>query len=46
MIDGAVLTLTEVRSQAMAPPKPAEVIRRPEAPRGTPRERNAGGAAG
>ena len=37
--DGAVLTLTEVRSQAMAPPKPAEVIRRPEAPRGTPRER-------
>jgi MinD-like ATPase involved in chromosome partitioning or flagellar assembly len=37
--DGAVLTLTEVRSQAMAPPKPAEVARRPDARRGTPRER-------
>ena len=37
--DGAVLTLTEVRSQAMAPPKPAEVVRRPELSRGTPRER-------
>lgn len=37
--DGAVLALTEVRSVAMAPPKPAEAIRRPEARRGTPRER-------
>lgn len=37
--DGAVLTLTEIRSQAMAPPKPAEVVRRPEVSRGTPRER-------
>ena len=37
--DGAVLTLTEVRSQAMAPPKPAEVVRHPEVRRGTPRER-------
>jgi MinD-like ATPase involved in chromosome partitioning or flagellar assembly len=36
--DGAVLTLTELRSQAMAPPKPAET-RRPEERRGTPRER-------
>jgi hypothetical protein len=39
--DGAVLTLTEVRSQAMAPPKPAEVVRRPAetASHGTPRGR-------
>jgi MinD-like ATPase involved in chromosome partitioning or flagellar assembly len=37
--DGAVLALTEIRSQAMAPPKPAEVDRRPETRRGTPRER-------
>lgn len=38
--DGAVLTLTEIRSQAAAPPKPAEVARRPvDAGRGTPRER-------
>lgn len=37
--DGAVLALTEVRSVAMAPPKPAEAIRRPEVRRGTPRER-------
>ena len=37
--DGTVLTLTELRSQAMAPPKPAEVLRRPETRRGTPRER-------
>jgi MinD-like ATPase involved in chromosome partitioning or flagellar assembly len=39
--DGAVLTLTEVRSQAMAPPKPAEVERRPvaEPSQRTPRER-------
>jgi hypothetical protein len=37
--DGAVLTLTEIRSQAMAPPKPSEVVRRPEVRRGTPRER-------
>ena len=37
--DGSVLTLTEVRSQAMAPPKPAAVGRRPEVRRGTPRER-------
>ena len=37
--DGAVLTLTEVRSQAMAPPKPADVVRKPEVRRGTPRER-------
>jgi MinD-like ATPase involved in chromosome partitioning or flagellar assembly len=38
--DGAVLTLTEIRSQAMAPPTPAEVERRPvETSRGTPRER-------
>jgi MinD-like ATPase involved in chromosome partitioning or flagellar assembly len=37
--DGAVLTLTEIRSQAMAPPKPAEVVRRPDVRRGTPRER-------
>ena len=43
--DGAVLTLTEIRSQAMAPPRPAEVVRRPEVQRGTPRERTAGGAA-
>jgi MinD-like ATPase involved in chromosome partitioning or flagellar assembly len=39
--DGAVLTLTELRSQAMAPPKPAEVTRRPETHRATPRERTA-----
>jgi MinD-like ATPase involved in chromosome partitioning or flagellar assembly len=38
--DGAVLTLTEVRSQAMAPPQPAQV-HRPEPVRGTPRERTA-----
>jgi MinD-like ATPase involved in chromosome partitioning or flagellar assembly len=37
--DGAVLTLTEIRSEAAAPPKPAEVVRRPEVRRGTPRER-------
>jgi MinD-like ATPase involved in chromosome partitioning or flagellar assembly len=38
--DGAVLTLTEIRSQAAAPPKPAEVERRPVAAgRGTPSER-------
>ena len=37
--DGAVLTLTEVRSQAAAPPRPAEVVRRPDLGRGTPRER-------
>jgi MinD-like ATPase involved in chromosome partitioning or flagellar assembly len=37
--DGTVLTLTELRSQAMAPPSPAEVVRRPEQRRGTPRER-------
>src|SRR3954453_9257475 len=38
--DGAVLSLTELRSAAMAPPKPAEVVRTVEATRrGTPRER-------
>jgi MinD-like ATPase involved in chromosome partitioning or flagellar assembly len=36
--DGEVLTLTELRSPAMAPPRPADV-RRPEPRRGTPRER-------
>jgi MinD-like ATPase involved in chromosome partitioning or flagellar assembly len=36
--DGSVLTLTELRSQTMAPPKPAEV-RVPEPRRGAPRER-------
>jgi MinD-like ATPase involved in chromosome partitioning or flagellar assembly len=36
--DGSVLTLTELRSAAMAPPKPAE-LRRPEEKRGTPRQR-------
>ena len=40
--DGSVLTLTEIRSQAMAPPSPAEVVRRPEVHRGSPRERTAG----
>ncbi len=41
--DGSVLTLTEVRSEAMAPPKPSDVVRRPEvaAGRGTPSERTA-----
>jgi MinD-like ATPase involved in chromosome partitioning or flagellar assembly len=37
--DGAVLTLTELRSEAMAPPRPAEVARHPEQRRGSPRER-------
>jgi MinD-like ATPase involved in chromosome partitioning or flagellar assembly len=39
--DGTVLTLTELRSRAMAPPKPAEVDRKPLEPsrRGSPRER-------
>ena len=38
--DGAVLALTELRSAAMAPPKPAEVDRSIEpARRGSPRER-------
>jgi MinD-like ATPase involved in chromosome partitioning or flagellar assembly len=42
--DGTVLTLTEIRSQAMAPPSPATVHRgaaagRDETLRGTPRER-------
>jgi MinD-like ATPase involved in chromosome partitioning or flagellar assembly len=37
--DGTVLTLTELRSAAMAPPKPAEVDRRPQTRRGSPRER-------
>jgi MinD-like ATPase involved in chromosome partitioning or flagellar assembly len=38
--DGTVLTLTELRSAAMAPPKPAEVDRTVETTRrGTPRER-------
>ncbi|HEX4689262.1 MAG TPA: EsaB/YukD family protein [Solirubrobacteraceae bacterium] len=38
--DGTVLTLTEVRSQAMAPPSPAQAARRSREPRhGTPRER-------
>jgi MinD-like ATPase involved in chromosome partitioning or flagellar assembly len=39
--DGTVLTLTELRSQAMAPPKPSEVDRRPieTSRRGSPRER-------
>src|SRR3954447_20656838 len=38
--DGAVLSLTELRSAAMAPPKPAEVDRTIEPTRrGTPRER-------
>jgi MinD-like ATPase involved in chromosome partitioning or flagellar assembly len=38
--DGAVLALTELRSAAMAPPKPAEVDRMVETTRrGTPRER-------
>ena len=38
--DGTVLTLTELRSAAMAPPKPAEVDRTVEITRrGTPRER-------
>ena len=38
--DGAVLALTELRSAAMAPPKPAEVDRSIEPTRrGTPRER-------
>jgi MinD-like ATPase involved in chromosome partitioning or flagellar assembly len=38
--DGAVLTLTELRSAALAPPKPAEVDRTIETTRrGTPRER-------
>jgi MinD-like ATPase involved in chromosome partitioning or flagellar assembly len=36
--DGSVLALTELRSAAMAPPKPAE-LRRPDVRRGTPRER-------
>jgi MinD-like ATPase involved in chromosome partitioning or flagellar assembly len=36
--DGSVLTLTELRSAAMAPPRPAE-HRRPTERRGTPRER-------
>jgi MinD-like ATPase involved in chromosome partitioning or flagellar assembly len=36
--DGAVLTLTELRPAALAPPKPAET-RVPEPRRGTPRER-------
>jgi MinD-like ATPase involved in chromosome partitioning or flagellar assembly len=36
--DGEVLTLTELRSPAMAPPRPADV-RVPEPRRGTPRER-------
>ena len=37
--DGTVLTLTELRSAAMAPPKPAEVDRTVEVRRGSPRER-------
>ena len=38
--DGAVLSLTELRSAAMAPPRPAEVDRTIETTRrGTPRER-------
>jgi MinD-like ATPase involved in chromosome partitioning or flagellar assembly len=40
--DGTVLTLTQVRSEAMAPPSPAQVHRgapRDEDLRGTPRER-------
>jgi MinD-like ATPase involved in chromosome partitioning or flagellar assembly len=38
--DGTVLTLTELRSAAMAPPKPAEVDRKPLEPRrGSPRDR-------
>jgi MinD-like ATPase involved in chromosome partitioning or flagellar assembly len=38
--DGAVLALTELRSAAMAPPKPAEVDRNIDVTRrGTPRER-------
>jgi MinD-like ATPase involved in chromosome partitioning or flagellar assembly len=38
--DGTVLTLTEVRSSAMAPPSPAQASRRSVEPRhGTPRER-------
>jgi MinD-like ATPase involved in chromosome partitioning or flagellar assembly len=38
--DGTVLTLTELRSAAMAPPKPAEVDRTVETTRrGTPRDR-------
>ena len=41
--DGSVLALTELRSQAMAPPKPAEVDHRPETQRGTPRERTVTG---
>jgi MinD-like ATPase involved in chromosome partitioning or flagellar assembly len=36
--DGSVLALTELRSAALATPRPAEV-RRPEVRRGTPRER-------
>jgi MinD-like ATPase involved in chromosome partitioning or flagellar assembly len=38
--DGAVLALTEIRSEAMAPPSPAQVARQAVQPRhGTPRER-------
>jgi MinD-like ATPase involved in chromosome partitioning or flagellar assembly len=38
--DGTVLTLTQLRSQALAPPSPAS-LRVPEPRRGTPRERAA-----
>ena len=43
--DGAVLALTEIRSQAMAPPKPAEVVRKPEARARHAARAHAGGAA-
>ena len=38
VVDGTVLTLTEVRSEAMAPPSPSQA-RRAEPRRGTPSER-------
>jgi MinD-like ATPase involved in chromosome partitioning or flagellar assembly len=40
VVDGAVLSLTQVRSQAQAPPAP-RAVHRPEPARGTPRERTA-----
>ena len=40
IVDGAVLALTQLRSQAQAPPTP-RAVRRPEPGRGTPRERTA-----
>jgi MinD-like ATPase involved in chromosome partitioning or flagellar assembly len=40
VVDGAVLALTQLRSQAQAPPAP-RAVHRPEPGRGTPRERTA-----